>query len=296
MNARLTLITLLIYTSIATVIFFAMKGSGNNAILASVFPRELTVNDVLFYSDSTTHAETRLWEFGNGNKTSRPKGSYQFRKAGKYLIKLSINNQLADTFFVTVKPPPVQYIKDTAITIFAKTTSIAGQNEHFKILGADVEWCEWYFGESGKIDARDAETFHAYSSPGTYEVKLVTNLNPNAPLYHTIKVTPAYKLADNIITPEPDAGGGGGGGANDLKQHIQKIASGGSFSTNYNYIIKTFLCNNIHVAVTTNGKGGNDFYSYCQNLRLNSGVTIDNVASESDPKTNCINKLIITQH
>lgn len=294
MNARLTLITLLIYTSLAAVIFFAMKGSTNNAVRASVFPRELTVNDILFYSDSTTYAESRLWEFGNGNKTSKPKGTYQFRKAGKYLIKLSINNQLADTFLVNVKQPPAQYVKDTAITIYANPTGIAGQNVHFKILGADVDWCEWYFGESGKIDAREAETFHSYSTPGTYEVKLVTNLNPNAPVYQNIKISPSYKLADNVITSEPAAGGGGGG--SDIKQYIQKIASGGSFSTNYNYIIKTFLCNNIHIAVTTNGKGGNDFYSYCQNLRLNSGVTIDNVASESDPKTNCINKLIITQH
>jgi hypothetical protein len=283
--------------SVATVIFFAVKGCTNSTIQASVYPRELTINDVLFYSDSTQHAENRLWDFGNGNKTSKAKGTYQFRKAGKYLIKLHINNKLADTFMINVKAPPIRYVKDTILTIYASSTGIAGQNVHFKILGSDVDWCEWYFGESGKIDARDEETFHAYSTPGTYQVKLVTNLNPSVPVYHTIKINPAYKLADNIITSQPETNSnGGGGGGSDLKLHIQKIASGGSFSSNYNYIIKTFLCNNIHVAVTTNGKSGTDFYSYCQNLRLNSGITIDNVTSESDPKTNCINKLIITQH
>jgi PKD repeat protein len=297
MNIRLTIITLLIYTSIAMVIFFTIKGTITNTVQAAVFPRELTVNDVLYYSDSSQHTTSRLWEFGNGNQTSRSKGYYQFRKAGRYLIKLTINNQLADTFLVNVKAPKLQYVKDTAITIYASPTGITGQNVHFKILGADVEWAEWYFGESGKIDDRQAETFHSYSTPGKYEVKLVTNLNQNAPIFHTITISPAYKLADNILTQENDpAGGGGGGGGSDLKQYIQKIASGVSFSNNYNYIIKKFLCENTHVTVTTNGRGGNDFYSYCQNLQLNSGVIIDNVATESDPRTGCINKLVITQH
>ncbi len=293
MNARLTLITLLIYSVIAATIFFAFKGSTDNKVLASVYPRELTVNDVMFYNDSTPNTNSRLWEFGNGNKTSRAKGTYQFKKAGSYLVKLTVNNQLTDTFLVNVKAPVLQYVKDTAITIYANPTGIVGQNVHFKILGSDVEWCEWYFGESGKIDARDPETFHSYSAPGTYQVKLVTSLNPNTGIYHTIKITPAYKLADNVITAEPAAGGGG---TPDLKQYIQKIADGGNFNSNYKYVVQNFLCNNARVAVITNGKPGNDFYSYCQFLQLKSGITIDNVATESDPKTNCINKLTITQH
>lgn len=295
MNIRLTIITLLIYSSIAMVIFFTVKGTTTNTVQAAVFPRDLTINDVLYYSDSSQHTETRLWEFGGASQTSRAKGYYQFHKAGKYLIKLTINNKLADTFFVNVKAPKLQYIKDTVISIHASPTGIAGQNVHFKILGANVEWAEWYFGESGRIDSRDAETFHSYSTPAQYEVKLVTNLNQNAPIYHTITISPAYKLADNIITADKPPGGGGGSGE-DLKLYIQKIASGVSFSSNYNLIIKKFLCENTHVTVTTNGKGGNDFYSYCQNLQLNSGVIIENVATESDPRTGCISKLIITQH
>lgn len=294
MNARLTTITLAIYVSLAMLIFFSMKLAEKDIIKVAVFPRELTVNDILYYSDSTDNIQSRLWDFGNGNKTSRPKGAYQFRKEGKYLIRLIQNNQLADTFTIVVKKPVLQYIKDTAITIYAPPTGIAGQNVHFKILGADVEWCEWYFGESGKIDERKEEVFHAYNDPGSYEIKLISNLNPNVPVYHKIKILPAYKMVDNLLTTEKAKGGGGSG--NDLKQYIQKIADGGNFNTNYNHIIKTYLCNNSHIAVITNGKGGNDFYSYCQNLQLNAGIRIDNVVSEMDPKSNCINKLTITQH
>lgn len=297
MNIRLTIITLLIYTSIAMVIFFTIKGMTVNKVQAAVFPRELTVNDAIYYSDSSAHATSRLWEFGsNNNQTSRAKGYYRFRQPGKYLVKLTINNQLADTFLINVKPvPKIKYDLDTAFTIYASATGIAGQNVLFKIRGANVSFAEWYFGESGKIDSRDIETFHSYSAPGKYEVKLVTDLNQNNPIYHTITISPAYTLKDNVITTEAPAGGGGGGGS-DLKQYLQKIASGGNFDKNYHYIIDHFLCNNTHVAVTTNGKGGNDFYSYCQNLQLNSGITIDNAATETDPKTGCVNKLIITQH
>jgi PKD repeat protein len=296
MNIRLTIITLFIYTSIAMVIFFTIKGMTVDTVQAAVFPRELTVKDVIYYSDSSAHTISRLWEFGsNGNHTSKAKGYYQFRKPGRYLIKLTINNKLADTFLVNVKAIKDTYKPDTAFTIYASTTGIAGQNVLFKIRGANVGWAEWSFGESGRIDSRDIETFHSYSAAGKYEVKLVTDLNQNNPIYHTITISPAYKLRDNVITAE-ETGKGGPSEGNDLKQYIQKIASGGNFNTNYHYIIDHFLCNNTHVAVTTNGKGGNDFYSYCQNLQLNSGITIDNVATESDPKTGCVSKLIITQH
>lgn len=294
MNARLTTITLVVYVSIAMLIFFSMRLTEKETLKVAVFPRELTVNDVLNYSDSTQNATAIVWDFGNGNKKSAPKGSYQFHKEGNYIIRLFHNNQLMDTFAIVVKKPIIQYVKDTALTIYAPSTGIAGQYVHFKILGVDPEWCEWYFGESGKIDERKDEAFHAYNAPGTYEIKLVTNMNPKNPVYHKLRILPAYKIVDNAPLTDKNAAGGGGG--NDLKEYIQRIADGGDFNRNYKYIIKTFLCNNAHIAVITNGKGGNDFYSYCQNLQLNPGIRIDNVVSEVDSKSNCINKLTITQH
>ena len=294
MNARLTLITLLIYTSIAMVIFIAMKNASDDRVLASVYPRELTVGDVLFYSDSTPYAKSYVWDFQSlGNKSFRAKGSYKYTKPGQYTIVLSINNKVAASFPVEIKEPQLVFKKDTAIGIYAVSEAIVGQSVHFKTLGSDdIETCAWYFGETGKVGSREAEAFHTYYTPGTYKVKLITNLSTE-PVYHTIQIKKAYSLSENVITPEAPKTGGGPG--DDIKQYLQKIAKG-AFSSNYEHILNTFLCNNAHVPVIMNGSGGFDFYRYCQNLQINGGTTIDNVAIEADPSTNCINKLKITQH
>jgi hypothetical protein len=295
MNARLSLLTLFIYSSIAMVIFIAMKNSSDDRVLASVFPREITLDEVIFFSDSTPHAESHVWDFGSmNNKSLKAKGTYKYQKPGPYIIRLSINNKVVDSFPVLVKAPPEGPRKKNTVTIYAAAEAIVGQSVHFQILGPkDIETIDWYFGETGKVGSHDAEAFHTYYNKGTYDVKLITNLSTE-PLYHTIEIKEGYKINKTTIPTEP-AKGGGDTPPEEIKQYLQKIADGG-FTPNYNYILSHFLCNNTHVAVTTNGRGGNDFYSYCQNLQLNSGTKIDNVATEPDPKSGCINKLIITQH
>lgn len=296
MNARLSIITLLIYSSIALVIFIAMRNSSDDRVLASVFPREITLDEVIFFSDSTPHAESHVWDFGSmGNKSFKTKGTYKYQKPGTYIIRLSINNKVRDSFPVFVKAPPdTSYRKNTAITIYAVPEAIVGQSVHFQILGAkNIDTYDWYFGETEKVASHEAETFHTYYKKGTYKVKLVTNLSPE-PVYHTIEIKDGYTISQTAIPTEP-TGGGGSTPAEDIKQYLQKIADGG-FTPNYDNILSKFLCNNAHVPVVTNGNPGFDFYRYCQNLRLNSGTKIDKVATESDPTTNCINKLTITQH
>jgi hypothetical protein len=294
MNARLTIITLLIYTSLALIIFVAMKNATPEKVFASVYPRELTLDDVLFYSDSTPYAKSYVWDFdSNNNKSYRAKGTYKYTVPGPHLIRLSINNKVVDSFRILVKEPVLKYVKDTVITIYAVPEAIVGQSVHFKALGSDaIDSYEWYFGETGKVNSRQAEDFYTYSSPGTYKVKLITNLRPE-PVYHTIKITPAYTITQDDPLPPPASGGDAASG---IKEYIQKIANGGSVSTNYNTIVSKFLCKNTPVTVLSNGGAGINFYAYCQNLRLSSGVTIDQVATEFAPGTNCINKLIIKQH
>ncbi len=295
MNLRLTITTLVLFSAIAVVIFFTLNALNPNPVMASVYPRELTVNDILYYSDSTKDINSRLWEFvswdGSSTKTSRPKGTYQFRKEGQYLIKLSINGELADTFSIKVKKMPPPYIKNIATTIYANTTGIVGENIHFKILGTDVEWCEWSFGETGKVDRKELETFYTFSTPKTYTVKLLTNLNPKVPILHKITIMPAYKPTENIVPAEKTGGGGGGSGAT-IKDYMQKIASGGDFQSNYD-LIRGLICKN-NVTIVANGRKVDYIYSYLQNLRIIKGTTIKNVITENDSINHCINKLTIT--
>jgi hypothetical protein len=294
MNARLTILTLFIYSSIALVIFIAMKNSSDDRVLASVFPREITLDEIIFFSDSTPHAESHVWDFGSmGNKSFKAKGAYKYQKPGAYIIHLSINDKVVDSFQIIVKAPPKLPTPTTEISIYAVSEAIVGQSVHFQILGPrNIENSAWYFGETQRVGSREAETFHTYYNPGTYKVKLITNSGKDT-VYHTIEIKEAYSPTQTTLPLEPPTGPPPP--AEEIKQYLQRIADGG-FSPNYNTILEHFLCNNAHVPVVTNGSSGFDFYRYCQNLQLNSGTRIDNVAIESDPATKCISKLTITQH
>lgn len=301
MNTRLTVTTVLIYFTLAIIIYLGTILTQKNPISASVYPREVLVNNPIHFSDSTKGVKKILWEFGNGDKSTQKTGDYAFRKEGNYLIRLTLNGKDRDTFYVRVKKPLLVYKKDTtAPFIFGPKSGVAGQKLHFKVLGANADWCEWYFGETGKIDARELETFHAFTSTGIYTVKLITNLNPKNPIIHTIKILPQYKIVENVtVKPKPATAAAAAPPAekeDKLKTTIQAIANGGNFSVHYNFVLKAYLCSNARTNVVVNTKPPIDFYSYCQSLQLSSGITIDAVKPEVDPKTNCPSRLIITQH
>lgn len=288
MNARLTLITLLIYVSVAMAIFFAVKSSGDDPVYAAVFPRELLVGDVLTYRDSTPHAKSHVWEFGNGtgNKKFKANGTYQFLKPGTFLMRLTINNKLADTFRITVKPRPEPPKIDSSFIIYAPKKAYAGENIQFKADGDHLETFKWSFGESGKVDSREEIAFHNYSQKGKYVVELTTNLGTAT---HTIEIK-----ENNIID---DGGGGEAPPVLGLKERIQQLAgSGDNFNKVFNPIVSQFLCGNKRVPIIVNGRNEGDFYLYAMDLRGDASKRIDDAKTESDPRTNCISKLILTVH
>jgi hypothetical protein len=292
MNARLTFITLLIYVSVAMAIFFTVKNSGDNPVYAAVFPRVITAGNYITYRDSTPNAKSYMWEFGNGtgNKKFKATGTYTFLKPGTFLMRLFINNKLADTFRITVKPRPEEESIDSSFSIYAPETGLAGEKIPFKVFGNHIESYKWSFGESGgKVDNRDAVAFHTYSKAGDYDVKLTTNLGT---VFHKIKIkepyTPVVNVNKNI---------GGGSEAPDLRQSIQKlVGSGETFNEKITFLANTFLCGNKSVAVTVNGKSEGDLYLYGQDLRKDASKQIESVKTENDPTTNCIKRLIINAH
>lgn len=290
MSARLIIITITLYGLLAIGIFFTTKLLSPHVVLANVYPRELTTNDIMHYSDSTENTKGSLWQFGyNNNYSVKRKGNYRYPKEGTYLVKLIINNELADTFSVTVKNPKITYFKDTAISIYASNKGVVGENVHFKILGTDVEYCEWYFGESGKMDSRDQEAYYTFSQPKKYIVKLITNLNPKVPILHEITIAPSYKSA-LIGTTGRTSGTGGGGSGGQIKDYMQKIANEGDFQSNYD-LIRNYLCKG-NPTVIVNGKKIDYIYSYLQNLKILGGI-IKSVTTESDSITHCVKKLTV---
>ncbi|HTF81165.1 MAG TPA: PKD domain-containing protein [Cytophagales bacterium] len=296
MNNKLALLTFAIYTALAGIIYAVSSLSQERTIRASVYPRVITVDDKIVFADSTKGANQILWEFGNGSKSFKRKGAYKFQQPGTYIVRLTIDESQRDTFIVKVTQPAMVYKKDSSIFIYANGSGIVNQNIHFKAMGTEIEWCEWYFGESGKIDSRSHETFHSFTKPGEYQVKLITNLNPKKPVVHKISITAEYRVTEPIVIKPPAKGGGGGGPKDEFKERLQKIANGASFNEHFNYLVKKHLCSNSKVPVLVNGKSTADFYSYCQGLQINTGTKIDKVSTELNPKSGCVSKIIVVQH
>jgi PKD repeat protein len=300
MNNKLGLITIGIYLSIALLIFTGSKLLKDEPVRASIYPRQITTSDFIVFSDSTKGADKILWEFGDGEKSDRKKGVYRFKKEGKYLVRLTVNQKKVETFQIDVVKPEISYKPDSSVILYGNASGIVKQKNHFKAIGNGIQWCEWYFGETGKIDARGQEVFWAFSKPGTYEIRLVTNLNPVKPKKHRIRIQDNFEVTEVVVPKpvekKPAGGGGGGGGAakvDELVTKLQAIARGENFNGNYKDVVGKYLCSNPHTPVVVNGKPVSDFYSYCQSLQLKSGTVIESATTELNPKSNCPAKLVI---
>ncbi len=295
MNLRLFLLTAGIYLSLACLIYFLNSSSKDVTVAANIYPRVVEVDQPINFKDSTERAGSILWEFGNGDKSYKSSGSYKYKKEGRYLVRLIINKIKRNTFSITVRKTEIAAPQIQPLSIFGNRVGIVGQEIHFKLLGPKVDWSEWYFGKSGKVESRDQETFHTFSEVGEYKIKVLTNLNPQIALYHNIKIIPQYKTTE-IVSLKKQEPKSTGSSPDKLLMAFQEIANGGNLSSIYNQIVKLYLCSNLHVKVLVNGKSTIDLYSYCQSLQLGHEVKIDQVTPEIDPKSGCAGKIIVQQH
>jgi PKD repeat protein len=297
MNKKLLLITSGIYLLLAAIVYLLISAFKDTTIKATLYPKNIRLNELVYFNDSTSGASSIIWEFGNGDKFEKAKGTYLFKETGKYKVRLTINNKSHQTFLVDVAPPLQTLKVDSSVKILADVSGIVDQKIHFKALGKNITWCEWYFKGMGKIESRALETFYSYNKPGRYEVYLVTNLNFKKPKKHIIEIEPQYKITENIIIKpaEKPSAAGKEEKPDDFKITLQNIANGNDFNSNYNYILKKYLCGYTKTPVIVNGGKSVDFYSYCQGLQINSNITIKSATVELNSKTNCPVKIIITQ-
>ena len=79
---------------------------------------------------------------------------------------------------------------------------------------------------------------------------------------------------------------------------MQAIVDGKPFNPNYNHIMTKYLCNNPDVMVYINGDKRNDFYSYCQGLKIlgrNITTIVEVVVVPDEKRPNCLQKLHVNQ-
>lgn len=257
-------------------------------ITASISPLDVELGEPIIYTDSTKGANYWTWEFGNGDESSLQQGRYTFTETGRYQIRLKIDKDKEKKFIVNVRAKKNDEGEEL-VRIEAPVTAMQGEYIVFRGEGPSKEW-RWEFGETGMVDSREKSAIYKYELPGSYEVLLSTE-ETQYPIRHSIEILPQY-TEDESTDIETLIG-------NDIKEKLQNIIDQKPFNANYNYIISTYLCNNSNTLVIVNNNKKNDFYSYCQGLKIigRKKTTIDNVIIELNPQNDaCIQKLIVVQH
>lgn len=286
--------TLLVASLIA--IWLQRKSVNPDDIVAVAFPANLTVGDSLKFEDKTNNAKTKKWDFGDGKTSERNKGVHFYSKPGFYEVKLTIDNKYTKTFPVLVSnsitAQPL-FTENTA-SIEGPSQSMQLQNVIFRAVSSTSKTFNWKFGETGDIDSRDKMAIYSYKKPGNYIVTLFTD--DAEPVTHQISVLPAYNpievIEQDISTTEVDVESDID---DDLKRVIQQIAYGNNFNSNYNYLLRSYMCNNDNVAVTVNEEKVRNFYYYLTGLQFDKNNIIQEVKATYDNQKACVIKLEITQ-
>ncbi len=258
----------------------------NKDVLAMVSPLEVYQGEPVSYADSTYRAKEWLWEFGNGDVSDKKSGSYVYPKIGSYQIRLTVNKSLRKEFIVNVREP-VKFERDSLIKIDAPTDAMQGQHIIFRGIGNAKEW-KWSFGETGIVDYRDQVAMYAYSEPGIYDIELMTE-TIKYPIRHTITILPLYEEDDDSARSMM---------GNDIREKLQAIVDGKPFNPNYNHILKKYLCNNPNIIITINEDKKNDFYSYCQGLKIigkYNTIIQEVIVYPDENRPNCLKKFDVKQ-
>jgi hypothetical protein len=261
--------------------------TGKREIRAVLSSSEIYLGESITYMDSTKRSNDWLWEFGNGDISNQKKGEYRYRKTGLYQVRLTVNHSFHKEFRINVRPP-VRLDTDSLIKIEAPDVAVQYEYVTFKGVGSSKQW-RWAFGETGIIDSRDQTAIYAYKLPGVYDVELTTE-DTKYPIHHQIEIYPEYMAEDttDVLTLI----------GNDIREKLQAIVDGKPFNPNYNHIMTKYLCNNPDVLVFINNDKRNDFYSYCQGLKLIGRriTTIQEVVVVTDEENpQCLKKLYVKQ-
>lgn len=257
-----------------------------------VFPSSLLVGDTLTFDDKTEFAKFKKWDFADGETSDKSKGYHIFKRSGYYNVTLIIDNKYSKSFPILVSDRGIPKPKDSTASVTkidAQTQAMQYENVQFRAL-SDADNFTWRFGETGKIDSKDKLAIYAYQKPGNYTVTLYTEKDMD-PVEHRITILPAYNSMDDEA---PTLDEMYAKKDNDFKYHLQQIANGNSFNMHYNYLLRTYLCNNENTLVKVTDSKVNNFYLYCAGLQFDKNMVIQTVKLNYDDAM-CVTKVDVTQ-
>lgn len=260
-------------------------------IVGVVYPSTLKVGDTLSFEDKTQFAKTKLWNFGDGTTSNKNQGIHFYNKPGYYQVTLIIDNKYSKSFpiIVSARTVPKKDSVKTVTLIDAPSQAMQFENVQFRAI-SDGKQFTWKFGETGRIDSKDKLAIYSYQKPGDYVVSLITDETVE-PVLHQIKILPAYDALEEEVSVEDSYAKID----NDFKYHLQQIAYGNNFNMHYNYLLRTYLCNNENTVVKVNDSKVNNFYMYCAGLQFDKNNIIQTVKVNFDDAQNCVTKVDINQ-
>lgn len=250
----------------------------------------ILAGESIHFEDNTAEANEWLWDFGDGQTSDLQSGEHVYAEAkDEYIIKLTINKKCSETKTIKVSSVVISST-DTAqkdVVILGPTSAEVGDAITFGNNTDGASKWEWQFGESGANDKFTQNPTYTYNSPGKYTVVLrVDNSKKEGRL--TIQIRPKPAAPKPGAPPKPKITGPA------LKAQFESILQG-NFGIVFYDMLKEHFCNDNNVNVNINGEKNLGIYSYCMKLDIQRNTKISDVKVEYDAKTNCINKVSVTQ-
>ncbi len=290
-------------------------------VVAIFLPFNSNLNDVGFYvtdENNNYHYETGevltfnindphlvedrhlIWHLGNGDTLYRKENvQYTYKKEGQYLITLTdIEKKISASQYIKVISGKEYVAKDSIPKIHGVSEGYQGEELVFSAEGPGIDTWYWEFGETGTVDAYKQQIVYIYNTPGTYQVKLLTNTT-EYPIYHTVNILPRFERIEETAAVDSLSLA-----AEDIKEKLQAIANTKVkdkhlYHKNVNYIKDTYLCDRVEeVVIVVNGSKFNDFYSYCQGLHFLEGAKKNRLKIEqvTIDRFKCIEIINVTQN
>jgi len=127
------------------------------------------------FTNTATGGTTYKWNFGDGGTSTSPNPSHTYSSANSYTVRLIVTNAAgcSDTLiqpsFVNIGSLTASFTKSASTTCTNNTVTFT--NTSLPGPGNST----WYFGDGTTFSGTNAT--HAYTTAGTYTIKLVVNYN-----------------------------------------------------------------------------------------------------------------------
>lgn len=162
---------------------------------------------ITFSSSGTTGSSpfTYVWSFGDGTTGTGASPTHSYSSGGPYTVKLYVTDAHGCMDTLT----RISYINTSSATasFTSVTTACVNTPVTFYNTSTSHSSSTWSFGDGSTSGSDDSAT-HAYTSGGTYTVRLIIFTGPCADtVYHTITILPApaisFTMSPPIACPAP---------------------------------------------------------------------------------------------